>query len=93
MADIFQTWLHDPDALLDYSVDWSRWLVSGDTIASVSWTVPSGITNDHTSNTTSRATIWLTGGTPGKSYQITCHVVTAAGREDDRTFQITVVER
>jgi hypothetical protein len=26
------TWIKDPDAVLDYTVDWSAWLESGDTI-------------------------------------------------------------
>ena len=84
-----QTFIKDPDATLDYQVDWSDWL-SSDTIASVSWVVPSGITNDSTANTTTTATIWLSGGSLGSAYRVVCRIVTAAGRTADRTLHIKV---
>ena len=82
----------DPDAKLDYTVDWTSWLGS-DTIASVSWTVPSGITNVSTSNTTKTATIWLSDGTVGKSYNIACKITTTATRIDERTITISVRQK
>jgi hypothetical protein len=82
----------DPNATLDYSVDWTNWLDT-DTIASVVWVVPAGITQSSVSNTTKVATIWLSGGTTGKFYNITCRITTTGGRIDDRTITITVRER
>lgn len=39
--------IKDPDAKLPYTVDWSPWLAGeGDTIASVTWIVPDGITKE-----------------------------------------------
>jgi len=86
-----QRFVKDPDAVSDYVVDWEEWL-SGDTINTVSWTVASGITEDSTSNTTTTATIWLSGGTAGQSYDVTCRIVTAAGRTEERTITIVVRE-
>jgi hypothetical protein len=84
----------DPRATLDYSVDWTEWL-AGDTITASQWSISGGpelsITN--TSNTASIATVWLTGGTAGKSYRVSNVITTAAGRTDARTLIINVEER
>ncbi len=82
----------DPDAVLDYIIDWSIWL-DADTISTSTWSVPAGITEDSSSNTTTTATIWLSGGTAGASYDLINSIVTAAGRKDDRTIRIHVDER
>ena len=84
--------IKDPDAVLDYTVDWSDWLGS-DTISSSSWTVPSGITKDSDSNTDTTATIWLSSGKNGKTYEIVNRIVTAGGRTDDRTIIIEVMDK
>jgi len=84
----------DPRATLDCSVDWTEWL-AGDTITASQWSISGGselsITN--TSNTASIATVWLTGGTAGKSYRVSNVITTAAGRTDARTLIINVEER
>ena len=85
-------WIKDPDAILDYTIDWETWLES-DTISTVTWTVPSGITKDSDSNTTTTATIWLSGGSAGVEYPILCKIVTAAARTDNRTIYIKVAEK
>lgn len=84
-----QLFVKDPSARLDYEVNWSAWLDS-DTIASVAWTVPSGITNYSTSNTTTAATIWLSGGTHGQEYLVTCQITTTGGRINQRSFKVVV---
>lgn len=83
----------DPNAKLDYKVDWSLWLTTGDEIASVTWTVPAGLTNEAVANTTTTATIWLSGGTLDASYDVACKVTTTDGRIDERTFRIYVINR
>lgn len=95
----------DANAVLDYHVCWADWL-DGDTIASVTWTVQSGLTKDsqsvnaspvtidgtaHAANTV--ATAWLSGGTAGQTYSVACRVVTAGGRTDERTFRVRVANR
>lgn len=84
--------IKDPDAVLDYGLDWTAWL-DGDTISTSTWTVPEGITKDSDTKDTTTTTIWLSGGTDGSSYELTNHIVTAAGREDDRSITITMRER
>ena len=86
------SFLKDPDAVLDYKIDWSDWLGS-DTISESSWTVPSGIMKDSDSKTSTSATIWLSGGTDGEEYTVTNHIVTASGREEDRSITIVCKER
>lgn len=84
----------DPDAILDYEIDWSSWLTPGDdTITGSSWTATSGITIDSDTTTTTTATVWLSGGTAGSFYEVTNHIVTAAGREDDRTITLKCQEK
>ena len=87
------TFIKDPDAVLDYSINWSTWLVTGDTIVTSTWTADTGITIDSDSNTTTATTVWLSGGTAGESYGVTNHIVTDDGREDDRTITILVCEQ
>jgi hypothetical protein len=82
----------DPDAVLDYAVDWSEWL-DDDTITASEWTVPDGITADSDSNTTTLATVWLSGGTLGQTYSLVNHITTAAGREEDQTIKIKMVPK
>lgn len=82
----------DPDEVLDYVGDWSAWLGT-DTIATASWDVPEGITDDSTSTTATTTTIWLSGGTAGAVYDVSCCASTAGGRVGCRTIRVSVVER
>ena len=90
-----KTWTrdHDPDAVLDYGCDWTAWL-AGDTITASSWTVSgTGLTIDSDSNTTTTTTVWVSGGTDGTNYDLTNHIVTDDGREDDRTLVLVCKSR
>ena len=82
----------DPEAVLDYTINWTAWL-DGDTILTSVWTVPTGITKDSESNTTLRATAWLSGGTDGTNYIVVNTIVTAAGRTDERSVVVYVRDR
>lgn len=82
----------DPDATLDYSVDWEVWL-AGDTIATSQWTVPAGLTKASESNTTTKATAWISGGTVGQVYSIKNSILTVGGRVNNQSLEITVVEK
>jgi len=82
----------DPDSTLDYVINWSNWLDS-DAISTSSWTVSSGITNESESNTSTTATIWLSGGTAGETYRVTNRIVTSGGRTVDRSNTITIREK
>ena len=87
MAD---SYIKDPDAVLDYQWDWATWLPTGDTIASATVTADTGLTVASDSNTATVVTAWLSGGTVGESYDVTCRVVTADGRTDDRTITLLI---
>jgi hypothetical protein len=87
-----KTFFKDPDAVLDYNVDWEDWLGS-DTIASVSHTVPTGLTLDSETYTNTVATAIISGGTAGTRYEITCQITTAGGLTDDRSYYIRVREK
>lgn len=84
--------IKDPDAVLDYRIDWSAWL-GDDTITASTWTVPSGIAKDSDTHDTTSATIWLSGGTLMTSYKLVNRIVTAGGRTEDRTLPIDVRDR
>jgi hypothetical protein len=87
-----QQFTKDPSATLDYSIDWSKWLAD-DTILTSEWTVPTGLTQMAASNTTTKATVWLSGGTAGQIYTVTNRISTAGGRTDERSIIIRVAER
>lgn len=82
----------DPDSTLDYIVAWSQWLGT-DTIVSVEWTVPAGLTQESATATTTAATVWLSGGTAGEDYTVGCRITTTAGRIDERSIVIQCRER
>lgn len=83
----------DPEAVLDYSFDWTQWLAEGETITSYVVTVAAGITSVIDSETDGVVTVWLTGGTNGTRYRIECLVNTSEGRTDERSFYVKVQEQ
>lgn len=88
------TFTKDPDAVLDYSVDWLLWL-AGDQISSSEWILEPGATIQNITDTftTSRTVVWLSGGDKGITYLVTNRIVTAGGRTDDRTISVKVEDR
>ena len=85
-------WQKDPNAVLDYTLDWTLWL-NGDTITSDTWTVPGGLTSVLEVTTARTSTIWLSGGTTGTEYTLVNRIVTIGGRTEDRSVVISVVSR
>ena len=97
----------DPDEVLDYSVDWSRWLGTGVTISSVAWfvddassvktafgagTVVNGLQNVTQTNTTTVATINLGLGTVNKEYKIYCRITDSSGSVAERVIKLPIKE-
>lgn len=81
---------HDPDATLDYSWDWQAWLGS-DTIVSTTVTTPdTSLSISNVTHTDTAVTAWISGGTDKVSADVTCHIVTDAGREDDWVLRLDV---
>jgi len=85
--------IKDPSAVLDWMFDWSDWLASGETIIDHTITVDTGITNDSSTEDAGKVTVWLSGGTAGENYKVACLIETSAGRKDERTIWIKVVDR
>jgi len=101
MADTF---IKDPDAVLDYKFDWkaltngsgtSDWLATAETINTFTIDADSGITVNSSakSDADTSVTVWLSGGTAGTDYAVRCEIVTSLTRTDERTMTIQVRER
>ena len=89
-----RTWDKDPQAVLDWAFDWSNWLATSEQISGTpTITVESGLTKDSQSNTTNKVTVWLSGGTLGEVYRVSCRITTNQGRTDERTIGIRVTDR
>ena len=89
---VLRTLVKDPNATLDFTIDWSLWL-NGDTISTATWTVGAGITKELDTKTATTTVIWLSGRTLATSYSVSVHITTVAGRIDDRTLTISVVDK
>jgi hypothetical protein len=91
--------LKDPEAALDYAVDWgAEYLaVTGDTLAQSDWRV-SPTESGGLCVTASRfdqrvANVTATGGVAGHLYQLTNHVVLSSGLTDSRSIVLRVERR
>lgn len=92
-VDASGNWIEvSPGATLDYAEEWADWLGT-DTLATVVWTVPTGITISAQSNTPTLAKAWLAGFTLNLTYEVSCKVTTAAGRIDARVFRLICKKR
>lgn len=79
----------DPNEVVDYDLSWVDQMTEDtDTIASSTWTVPSGITKASESNTTTRTKVWLSGGTAGLTYTLLNRVVTTGLRTFDQSVKL-----
>lgn len=94
----------DPDSIEPYSMDWTAWLAGlidtagEDTIDTSTWTVSGAdaslaFQDDSIVTGGLKTQLRLTGGTAGEDYQLTNHIITASGAEDDRSVTIRVKER
>lgn len=83
----------DPDAVLDYTFDWSAWLDTGETIIAHEVVVEAGdVVIDSTTATDTLVVAWLSGGTLGTDAEVRCRVTTSEGRIDDRTIRLLITE-
>jgi hypothetical protein len=83
----------DPEAVLDYTLDWTAWLPSGDRIVALTASPETGIVVDSSNFTDTDTTVWVSGGTAGSSYDVTFHITTDGGREDDRSITLKITEK
>jgi hypothetical protein len=88
------TGIKDPDAILDYPIDYSAWLLDlNDTYYAHTTSVTGGITVDASSYLGGCIIPMISGGNVGETASFTIHIITTGGREDDRTFWLNIVER
>lgn len=92
MYNTFGRFVKDPQAKLDYGVDWSAWL-AGDMITASTWATDAGLSIEANSFTSTVTTVWVSGGTVGTSYKVTNHVTTQGGRENEYSIVIVVQQR
>jgi hypothetical protein len=104
-ADGAQEIRKDADAILDYTFPWTDWL-DGDTIDSAAITIADSPTMELASDQDHAAipaagyvisggsvVVWLKGGEVRDRAAVSCLITTAAGRTDERTFYVRVVEK
>ncbi len=87
---------------LDYQINWEEWLAPSESIASATWSMtgpdaalvvevaaPYAPSFDSTF-----ATVWLSGGTIGARYIVTCTITTTSTppRIDERSIMVTISE-
>jgi hypothetical protein len=91
MTTVEPHFIKDPNGIIDYTVRWTSWLGTGDTISSSSWIMPAGdIVQVATSNSTVDAVIRLASGTVGQLYEITNRIITANGEQNDQTISVLI---
>ena len=89
------TFSKQPAEILDYDFDFSDFLTgSGDTLASSVVTADVGVTvMSKTDNTTDGTVkVFLSSGTDGTTYKVTCLITTSAGRKKEAEFKLKVKE-
>lgn len=89
--------LKDPEAVLDYSIDWGAEYLGGDLIAASQWSVePSeagGVRIAGDDFSASETRVKAAGGEAGKLYRLVNEVTTASGRSDSRSILLRVEQR
>ncbi len=89
----------DPFAVLDFSLDFTNWMPTGDTLSSITVTAEtiandsSPLVIDSTNNTNYLATANISGGTAGKIYNVEYKIITTNSIKDSRNIRIKVLER
>lgn len=90
MGSYFAYMAKQASAELDYKVDWSSWLETGDTLADSSWTVGMGITQVAATFDDTSAGIIVSGGTANTTYDLVNTITTTNGLEDHRTIRLEI---
>ena len=89
--------LKDPEAVLDYSVDWGAEYLLGDLIAQSQWSVDpdetDGVAIVGSDFDATTSTVKAGGGSLGKLYRLVNDVVLQSGRTDRRSVVLRVENR
>ncbi|ARS29114.1 phage fiber-tail adaptor protein [Sphingomonas sp. KC8] len=88
--------LKDPDATVDYLIDWGARL-DGRAVTESDWAVapaePGGLVIADDAIDGARTRARLSGGVPGHVYRATCQVVLSDGGIDERSLALRVEQR
>lgn len=80
-----------PVDVVDYDIDYSQWLTSGDNVESaVVNVVPEGLTVESVFINDPKLKIWVSGGIDATTYKVTVTMTTADGRVKQDEFKIKV---
>lgn len=89
----------DPDALLDFKVDWGDWLETDQIVSALAFTDAvasaqvSGLRIATMMVSASSAIVtWLSAGVLDNEYSVTVRVWTSAGRRNDESFTVAIEE-
>lgn len=89
----------DPGAKLAYGFDWTKWLISPDTIIDINYTVqnrlndPNPVVIHNTGIDGNISYVELSGGQVNKVYKVSCEITTTSGLIDKRYFVVKVENR
>ena len=78
-----------PGDIRDYSMDWTSLLAAGESIASASYVVPTGLVAGALSTQGNVTTQRITSPNVG-TFFVTGTIITSTGEEFNRTFRLTV---
>lgn len=85
-----------PDEVLDYTFDFSRWLTAGDEITSATSSVTSTeggtVAIDNTDHDDTTATVWMSAGIDAETATVKVQIITAQGRTKDANFRLRIKE-
>ena len=89
--------LKDPEAVLDYSVDWGAEYLGDDLLADSSWSVEpdeaGGVTIEGSTFDLTSTSVTAAGGIAGRMYRLANAVVLQSGRADSRSLVLRVESR
>jgi hypothetical protein len=90
--------LKDPQAVLDYSIDWgAEYLGDGDLIADSAWSEspdePEGVAIVGSDFDASSSSVKAAGGIAGRLYKLVNRVTLDSGRIDERSIVLRVEKR
>ena len=91
---IIGAFTQQPGDMLDYDIDYTKWLVANDEVIGATATVsPSGLNLISVSEgVPDIVKIWVSGGTSGVRYKVTVTTTTKGGRVKEDEFLLTVKE-
>lgn len=83
----------DPNEVLDYSIDWNPRLITGDAIATATWTIPAGLTQGASSFANGITSTFISGGAENVTYTVQCRITTTGGRTMDQSVKLKIKSR